>query len=286
MMHDSVMQRAKFGKTGVEVSKVGLGGEGILRTHGQEEAAEAVIREALDQGITYYDCARAYAGSEAYYGLMWSSHPEHRARIFQTSKSAERTRKGALADLNRTLSTMHIDHLDLWQIHDVRTVDDLHRIAGPGGALEAFIEAKATGKTRFIGVTGHHDPEILTQAVQEWPVDSVLLPVNPVEGAIRGFLDSTLPAARERGIASIGMKLLGASHYLAPESGVTAELLIRFALSQAVDVVVIGCSTPDEVRTLADTGKLFEPLTPAAQKQLIDIFRPQARRLGYYRGVF
>jgi aryl-alcohol dehydrogenase-like predicted oxidoreductase len=285
-MLDSAMQRAEFGKTGIEVSKVGLGGEGILRTHGQEKAAEAVIREALGQGITYYDCARAYAGSEAYYGLVWGRHPEHRARIFQTSKSAERTRKGALVELERTLATMHVDHLDLWQIHDVRTADDLHSIAGPGGALEAFIEAKATGKTRFIGVTGHHDPEILTRAVQEWPVDSVLLPVNPVEGALRGFLDSTLPAARERGIAIIGMKVLGASHYLAPEAGLTAELLIRFALSQAVDVVVIGCSTPDEVRTLAHTGKLFEPLTPTAQKQLIDIFRPQARRLGYYRGIF
>ena len=107
-----------------------------------------------------------------------------------------------------------------------------------------------------------------------------------MEGVLRGFLDSTLPAARERGLATIGMKVLGASHYLAPEAGLTAELLIRFALSQDVDVVVIGCSTPDEVRTLADVGKIFEPLTPAAQEQLIEIFRPQARRLGYYRGVF
>ena len=285
-MNDHAMQLTEFGKTGIEVSIVGLGGEGILRTHGQETASGTVIREALDQGITYYDCAKAYAGSEGYYGLIWSKHPEIRGNIFQASKSAERTRKGALADLDSTLSTMHIDHLDLWQIHDVRTTDDLDRISGPGGALEAFLDAKTRGKTRFIGVTGHHDPQILTRAVKEWPVDSVLLPVNPVEGVLPGFLDSTLPAARERGMAVIGMKVLGASYYLAPEAGLTADVLIRFALSQAVNLVVMGCSSPDQVRTLAQAGKNFTPLSPVEQRQLVDVFRPHARRLAYYRGVF
>jgi aryl-alcohol dehydrogenase-like predicted oxidoreductase len=285
-MDNPAMQLRLFGKTGVEVSIVGLGGEGILRTYGEEKASRAVIHEALEQGVTYFDCARAYAGSEGYYGLIWSAHPELRVDIFQAGKSAERTRKGALADLDRTLSTMHIDHLDLWQIHDVRTEDDLHRIAGPGGALEAFLEAKSAGKTRFIGVTGHHDPEILTRAVREWPVDSVLLPVNPVEGVLQGFLDATLPAAREKGIAVIGMKVLGASHYLAPEGGLTADLLIQFALSQAVDVVVVGCSSPEQVIALAHAGRTFGPMTPSMQEQLLASFRPYARQLAYYRGAF
>jgi aryl-alcohol dehydrogenase-like predicted oxidoreductase len=285
-MNDPAMKVRTFGKTGIEVSIVGLGGEGILRTYGQEKPASAVIREALTQGITYFDCARAYAGSEGYYGLVWSAHPGARSAVFQTSKSAERSKRGALADLDRTLTTMHIDHLDLWQIHDVRTEEDLQRIAGPSGALEAFLEAKAAGKTRFIGITGHHEPEILTRAVKEWPVDSVLLPVNPVESALLGFLDSTLPAARERGIAVVGMKVLGASHYLAPESGLTVELMIRFALSQAVDLVVVGCSSPDQVRILAESGRSFAPMEPAAQEQLVQMFRPYATRLAYYRGVF
>jgi aryl-alcohol dehydrogenase-like predicted oxidoreductase len=285
-MNDRMMQFRAFGKTGIQVSIVGLGGEGILRTYDREKASRAVIGEALAQGVTYFDCARAYAGSEGYYGLVWSAHPDLRTGIFQAGKSAERTRKGALADLEGTLSTMHLDHLDLWQIHDVRTEDDLHRIAGPGGALEAFVEARRAGKTRFIGVTGHHDPEILTRAVKEWPVDSVLLPVNPVEGVLPGFLDTTLPAAREQGIAVIGMKVLGASHYLASEDGLTAELLISYALSQAVDVVVIGCSSLEHVRAMAHAGRTFEPLSTAAQEQLKASFRPYARNLAYYRGVF
>ena len=102
-----------FGRTGSKITMVGLGGEGILRTYGQEKGAQAVIGEAIAEGITYFDSARVYAGSESYYGLVWSKAPEVRAQVFQASKSASRDRRGALADLKRTLSTMHIDCLDL-----------------------------------------------------------------------------------------------------------------------------------------------------------------------------
>ncbi len=232
-----------FGKTGIEVSITGLGGEGVLRTYGQEGEARKVIREAVAQGITYFDCARAYAGSEKYYGQVWSMYPDNRTRIFQASKSAMRSKNEALADLDQTLRNMGVDYLDLWQIHDVRTEEDLKIISRSGGALEAFLEAKSKGKTRFIGVTGHHDPKILEKAVREWPIDSVMMPINPVEAALGGFMESVLPAALEKGIAVIGMKVLGAAHYIFPDAGVTPEMLIRFALSQPITVAIIGAPT-------------------------------------------
>ncbi len=281
---DSVPRRA-FGKTGIEVTMTGLGGEGVLRTYGQESAARTVIQAAIDQGIAYFDSARAYAGSEMYYGLVWPDHPDKRARVIQTSKSAKRDRRGALADLDRTLENMGIDHLDLWQIHDVRTQEDLRTISRPGGALEAFEEARASGKTRFIGVTGHHDPNILTRAIKEWPVDSVMMPINPVEAILGGFMDSALPAALEKGIAVIGMKILGASHYILPESGITPEMLIRFALSQPISVAIVGCSTVSHVRKLAATARSFSPLSPEEQGKIKSLFHPHAKRLAFYRGV-
>jgi aryl-alcohol dehydrogenase-like predicted oxidoreductase len=284
-MENNLIDTRLFGRTGRTVTAVGLGGEGILRTFGQEPGAESVIQEALSQSITYFDSARVYAGCEGYYGLIWRRLPQVRERVFQAGKSASRDRKGGLADLERTLSTMGIDHLDLWQIHDVRTLEDIHIIEGPGGALEAFIEAKRKGKIRLIGVTGHHDPDILTRAVQQWPVDSVMMPVNPVEGALGGFLDKTLPAAREKGIAVIGMKVLGASHYLFPDQGITPEVLIRYALSQDITVAIVGCSHPDHVKTLAQAGRGFEPLSLTEQHNLVDRFRPHAARFAYYRGV-
>lgn len=265
--------------------RVGLGGEGILRTHGRASEAREVIQEAVNQGITYFDSARVYADSEVYYGSVWSEFPETRSRILQASKSASRDRKGAEADLESTLGRMHTSHLDLWQIHDVRTEADLQAIAGPDGALEAFVEARSTGKVRFIGVTGHHDPGILTRAVEDWPVDAVMMPVNPVEKILGGFLTSTLPAAKSKGIAVIGMKILGASHYVHSKWGITAELLIRFALSCDVTVAVVGCSTVKEVRTLADLGRNVKPLTEEEELHLTQTFEPYAKRLAFYRGV-
>ncbi len=284
MSHTQIRTRT-FGREGPSITAVGLGGEGILRTYGKTEAARAVIQEALEQGITYFDSARAYAGSQEYYGKIWSKNPELRNGVFQASKSASRDREGALADLEDTLAKMGTDRLDLWQIHDVRNETDLKMISGPGGALEAFFEAKASGKVRFIGVTGHQDPAVLKRAVEEWPVDSVMMPVNPAEGALTGFLDSTLPLAKEKGVAVIGMKILGQSRYLQPEGGLTADLLIRYALSQEIDVAIVGCSTPEEVKTLAGVGRNFLPMSEEEQSGLVEAFRPHAGRLAFYRGA-
>jgi predicted aldo/keto reductase-like oxidoreductase len=284
-MEKLMVDTAEFGNTGRKVSIIGLGGEGILRTHGHEEEAREVILEAVRRGITYFDSARVYAGSESYYGLVWPPNPDFRSKIFQTSKSAKRDKKGALVDLETTLRTMAVDHLDLWQIHDVRTEGDLEAICGPRGSLEAFTAAKAAGKVRFIGVTGHHDPSILTRAVREWPVDSVLLPVNPVEASLGGFLDQTLAEAHKKGLAVIGMKVLGAGHYVLPDLDVTPELLIRFALSQKITLAIVGCSTPEEVQTLTRVGQNFKPLSKKEQSEVIDRFLPYAARLAYYRGT-
>ena len=274
-----------FGKSGPAISQVGLGGEGVLRTFGRSQEARAVIEEAAGQGITYFDTAPAYSGSQSYYGSFWRSHAPLRASIFQTSKSAERSYEGARADLKDSLSTLGLDRLDLWQIHDIRSRQDIEDIEGPGGALQAFLEARDAGLVRFLGVTGHHDPSILLYAVENWPVDSVLLPVNPAEAILGGFLDRVMPAAMDRGLAVIGMKVLGASHYISPQHGVTAELLLRFALSQPISTAIVGCSSPAEVASLAETGRRFQPLSEAEEKMLRDIFRPHARRPAYYRGV-
>jgi aryl-alcohol dehydrogenase-like predicted oxidoreductase len=268
-----------------KVYRIGLGGEGVLRTEGREQEAQKMLEAAYESGIRYFDSAPAYADSERYYGRFWDQHPNWKAPAFQTSKSAQRDAKSASADLTRTLSRMGRDRLGLWQIHDVRNSNDIRRIEGPGGALKAFYHARETGTALGIGVTGHHDPAVLLHAVTHWDIDSVLLPVNPVESAIGGFLDLVIPAARERGIGVIGMKTMGAGNYILPEAGLLPEVLIRFALSQDVDLVIVGCSTPEEARLLARLGKEHIPMEEEEQGRIIGIVRPNANRLAYYRGV-
>ena len=284
-MNQRPLQTRIFGSTHQKVTRTGLGGEGVLRTHGRSREAREVIQAAIAQGINYFDSARVYADSELYYGFIWKEQPELRAQVFQASKSPSRDKASALVDLRQSLERLQTDYLDLWQIHDVRTPQDIELIAGPGGALEAFVEAKASGIVRFIGVTGHHDPQILSQAVREWPVDAVMLPVNPVEEILGGFLTDTLPAARKKGVAVIGMKVLGASHYILPGTQITAAALIRYALSFDIDVAIVGCSTAEEVKTLAETGSMTKPLAEKNRHYLLSVFKPIARRLAYYRGV-
>ena len=284
-MEKNRIQTNPFGATGQTVTRVGLGGEGVLRTTGRFEAAGQVIDAACLQGITYFDSARVYSDSELYYGRKWKSDPKQRSRIFQTSKSASRDKKGAQKDLEETLKRLETDYLDLWQIHDVRTMQDMEAIEGPGGALEAFLEARQQGKVRFIGVTGHHDPDVLTRAVRQWPVDSVMMPVNPVEEILGGFLTQTLAAALEKNTAVIAMKILGAGHYVAPHLGVTPELLLRYVLGKPITVAIVGCSDIAEVKTLVDAGCNAQPLEKTELKKLLAPFRENARQLAFYRGV-
>jgi aryl-alcohol dehydrogenase-like predicted oxidoreductase len=272
-----------LGSTGRVVTALGLGGEGVLRTHGRDPEAAAVLAAAIEHGLSYFDSARAYAGSEGYYGRFWAAHPEARAKVFITSKSASRDAAGARRDLSTTLGNLGVDHLDLWQIHDVREDTEIAEVTRRGGALEAFLEAKAKGRVRHLGVTGHHDPRVLLRAVRELPVETVLLPVNPVEGAIGGFLTEVVPEARRRGMGVVGMKALGQRALL--EAGFTAQELVRWALAEDVDTVIVGCSTPGEVAENVASASAAS-MSAEERRALVDRVRRHARRLAYYRGHF
>ncbi len=269
-----------LGRTGQSVSLLGLGGEGVLRTFGQDKDASALINRALDLGITYCESARAYSGSEAYYGKALG---ERRRQIFLASKSHNRDKKGALAHLHETLTNMKTDHLDLWQVHDVREEEDIAGIFGPGGALEAFVQAKKQGKTRFIGVTGHHDPAIIRKCIELFDFDTVLMPVNPAEQQYKSFVENVLPLAREKNMGIIGMKVYARGSVSRLPGYAGMEPFLRFALSQPVSNVVIGC---DDIAQLEQNVKFagsFKPMTQDEQQRLIRDVSPFARQLMYYK---
>jgi aryl-alcohol dehydrogenase-like predicted oxidoreductase len=272
------LPRRILGSTGEEVTALGLGGEGVLRTFGQEAEAYRVIRAAFDAGIRYFESARAYSGSEAYLGRGLQGL---RDQIFLTSKSHGRSRAEAEEHLHITLKNLQTDHLDLWQVHDVRSPEDLNIIFGPGGALEAFIRAREQGKTRFIGVTGHHDPAILRQALDLYDFDTVLLPVNPAEPHHASFLPLAQEAAA-RGMGVIGMKVLcrGLLPQLYDDS---LPLFIHYALSQPVSAIVIGADTVEQVKELGQAASEFESQPRELQQRLEETVNPYARKLMYYK---
>lgn len=274
-----ILRRA-LGRTGVRPTVLGLGGEGVLRTFGYDAQAHAVIAAALEEGITYFDSARAYAGSERYYGANLG---KARDSIFLTSKAHDRTKRGALAMLDQTLSNMKTAHLDLWQLHDVRTWEELDQISAPGGAYEAFVEAKQAGKTRFIGVTGHYDPDVLLAAVERFRFDTVLLPVNPCEALAGSFTSLVGARAMSLGMGVIGMKAFSRG-LLLNGGGASVQELINYALSQPVHVVIIGCDSVQHVKTNSAGARKFSAMAEDAQRTLEERLRPPAREMLYYRG--
>ena len=270
-----------FGQTGYSPTILGLGGEGILRTYGEEKGAQAVIRAALDEGINYFETARAYSGSEAYLGPNLKGH---RDKIFLTSKSHGRTFKEAMAHLTITLKNLDTDFLDLWQVHDIRTMDEVEALGSPGGALEAFHHARSRGWVRFIGITGHHDPEVLRRALEMYEFDTVLLPVNPAEPNHASFLPLA-QEAMDKGMGVIAMKTLcrGQLPQLAEEPEAIVGELLAYAWSHPVSLAVVGADSEAQVRHLAAAARNFIPMTPEERQALEEAVAPIARQLMYYK---
>ncbi len=274
------LPKRRLGKTGEDVTILGLGGEGVLRTFGHERAAYELINRAIDLGITYFESARAYSGSEAYYG---SALREKRKDIFLASKSHARDKKGALGHLRETLTNMKTDYLDLWQVHDVREEEEIEEIFGKGGAIEAFAEARDKGIVRFIGVTGHHDPIMIKKCIELFNFDTVLIPVNPGEHVHMSFIEQIIPLAQKKGIGIVAMKTYFRSLAERLPWVKSLEPFYRFALSHPISTTVIGC---DSVRQLEENVRFatsFEKMSPEEMERLCELTAPYARRLMYYK---
>lgn len=271
-----------LGSTGVPVEPVSLGGEGILRTTGRSAEAVPMIVEALRLGIRYCDTAPAYAQSQDYYGEAFrAAGPGARERVFLASKTHARDRDGALRLLDASLRKLGTDHLDLWQLHDLREPEELDQIFGKGGAIEAVEHARADGRVRFVGITGHHDPAILLEAMRRYPVDNVLCAINPADPRRMPFVSTVVAEARRRGIGVVGMKVMAAGALLRDRAA-SAEELIRYAASWA-DTVIIGCSSIAEVRTNLAAGRRWSPMPEPERRALEARIAPVAARYDTFK---
>lgn len=280
MEEKSPLPKRPLGKTGEQVTLLGLGGEGVLRSFDRDQEAVSLIHRAIDLGITYFESARAYAGSESYYGMALR---ERRKDIFLASKSHERTGDGALIHLERTLSNMKTNFLDLWMIHDVRTPKDLDQIFGANGAIKAFESARRNKLVRFIGISGHRNPTILSRAIDLFPFDAVLMPVNPAEPHYWSFIDEVLPKAQKKGMGILGMKTLSRGVCIKIFGVESIETFLRFALTQPISTVVIGCESVEQLEMNIRIAQSFQPMPIKEQGILLNKVKSYARELMYYK---
>jgi len=244
-----------FGKTGEQLTIIGQAG-GRFPMCGFEEA-KAITLRAYELGINYFDCARIYwdGRSEEVYGAVLSPFRKH---IFLTTKSPQRSREGAGQDLEKSLRALKTDYVDLWQIHQVNTTAEVERIFGPSGAIEAFEAAKKAGKCRFIGFTGHHDPEVHLAMLKQYDkYDSILMPLNPADPSYLSFEKMVLPVAVERGIGIQAMKSTG-------NAGLLTEIHLKdclsYVLSLPIHCLAVGCTTIGQIEDDVRIAQQFKPL--------------------------
>jgi uncharacterized protein len=261
-----------FGKTGERLTIIGqAGGRFPLCSF---EDAKAVTLRAYELGINYFDCARLYwdGKSEEVYGAVL---PPFRKNIFLTTKSAQRSRMGAEADLELSLRALKTDHVDLWQMHQVSTHEEVEQIFAPGGAIEAFEAAKKAGKCRFIGFTGHHDPQVHLAMLKNYDhYDTILMPLHAADPGYQSFEKNVLPVAVARGMGIQGMKSTANAKLL---QAIALKECLSYALSLPVHCVALGCTTIGQVE---DDVRIAQEFTPLDEAQLDQIREKVAKLKG------
>lgn len=272
MVRDGMRYR-QLGKTGVEVSVIGVGGHHI----GQPKDTQAgirIIREAIDAGITFLDNSWDYHNGESERRMGKALKDGYRNKAFLMTKIDGRTKKSAASQLDECLKRFDVSHIDLIQHHEVIRVEDADRIVAVEGAHEALVAAQKAGKVRFIGFTGHKDPFIhlrmLDVAKEKGIVfDTVQMPLNVLDAHFRSFGKQVLPRLVTEGIGVIGMKSM-ASGAIVKKGVATPADCLRYALSLPTSTVVVGMNDLQFLKDALRVVKEFQAMTREEMSTLLD----------------
>jgi aryl-alcohol dehydrogenase-like predicted oxidoreductase len=255
-----------FGRTGIKVSAIGLGGSHIGMPEDENEGIR-LVRTAIDRGITFMDNCWDYHGGKCEVVMGKALRDGYREKVFLMTKFDGRTKESTARQIDVSLERLQTDHIDLMQYHENIRLEDPDRFFAAGGPLEALEEAKKAGKIRFIGFTGHKDPIVHVRMLEmaaehKFHFDSCQMPLNVLDAHFRSFEKNVLPKLTEQGIAALGMKPLAEGEI--PRSGVASAIeCLHYALSLPTTVVITGCESMERLEQALEAARTFKPLTEA-----------------------
>jgi aryl-alcohol dehydrogenase-like predicted oxidoreductase len=261
-----------LGRTGANVSVVGLGGFhlGIPAT---EAEAVAIVHVAIDAGVTFLDNCWDYHDGESERRVGAALRGGLRERVYLMTKIDGRDRSTAARQIDDSLRRLRTDRVDLMQIHEVIRDEDVERCFAPGGAIEALVEARAAGKVRHVGFTGHKSPRLhlaMLRAADRhgFAFDAVQLPLNVLDAHHDSFERLVVPELVRRGIGVIGMKPLAEGRI--PAEGIaSAEECLAYALDLPTSVVVTGCESLERLEQAVGVARTFAPLAADRREALL-----------------
>jgi predicted aldo/keto reductase-like oxidoreductase len=254
-----------LGRSGERVSMLGLGGSHIGDEDLTRKEAVRLIRAALDGGITFMDNSWDYHDGESEIRLGQALKDGYRKNAFVMTKVDGRTRVSAAKQLEESLKRLQVDCIDLLQHHEIIRFDDCDKIFSEGGAMEAFIEARDAGKIRYIGFTGHKDPQVHLYMLEKarragFHFDTVQMPLNLMDVHFRSFQTHVLPVLIKEHIGVLGMKSMGSGVLL--KSGVVKPIdCLHYALSLPTSVVITGIDSQKILDQAFEAARTFHPLT-------------------------
>jgi len=261
-----------LGKTGVNVSILCLGGWHIGSVKDEKEAIK-IMHAAIDEGLTFFDNAWDYhdGGSETIMGKALATDGK-RKKVFLMTKNCARDGKGTRQHLEDSLKRLQTDVIDLWQFHEINYDNDPDWVMEQGGLGEA-LKAQKEGKVRFIGFTGHKDPQIHLDMLSRHTWDTVQMPINVCDAHFRSFARKVVPEANKKNIGVIGMKSLGGgadrSGRFIAEKVCGVEEARRYALSQPIASLVVGIDAMEILKQDLENARRFKPMTDAEAKALL-----------------
>src|ERR1041385_8683299 len=270
---NSGMPTRMLGRTGVEVSLVGLGGWHLGFNYIDEELSTRIIRTAIDSGINFMDNCWDYNDGRSEKRMGKALKDGYRDRVFLMTKIDGRTKQDAAKQLDESLKRLQVDHIDLVQHHEILRYEDPHRILDEEGANAALLEARDAGKLRFIGFTGHKDPRIhrymLDVAKQnDFHFDAVQMPLNVMDAHFRSFEKLVLPELVKEEIGVLAMKTLANGTILESKTASATECL-QYAMNLPVSVVITGCESMDDLEQALDAARTFQPLSDEQVRGLL-----------------
>jgi len=257
-----------LGRTGEEVSVIGLGGHHIGRPPDEQDGIR-LIRSAIERGINFMDNSWDYhnGGSEIRMGKALQGG--YRDKVFLMTKIDGRTKEAAAKQIDESLKRLQSDRIDLLQHHEIIRMEDPDRIFALGGAMEAVVEAQKAGKIRYIGFTGHKDPlvhlrmlEVATQ--NNFRFDTVQMPLNVMDAHFRSFERQVLPVLVKNKIGVLGMKSMGDPYILKSNTVKPIECL-HYAMNLPTSSVITGI---DNMQILAQAFEAVRTFKPMSQEQV------------------
>ena len=282
---NSGMPTRSLGRTGVEVSLIGLGGWHLGFNYIDEQLSIRIIRTAIDNGINFMDNCWDYNEGASELRMGKALRDGYRERVFLMTKIDGRTKEAATKQLDESLKRMQTDHIDLVQHHEILRYEDPHRIFDEQGANAALIEARDAGKIRFIGFTGHKDPRIhlyMLEVAKEngFQFDTVQMPLNVMDAHYRSFEKLVLPELVKENIGVLAMKTLANGTILESKT-VNAIECLQYAMNLPTSVVITGCESRENLEQALTAARTFKPMSADEVSNLLSRTTQPASRGEY-----